>query len=145
LAYTILLIVTDGAVSNIPSTVACLKQLCDSPLSIVIVAVGDADFGPMQFLDDLPGIDRDFVQFVQFNTAGKSRDTLTDATLREIPDQLTEYFWKRRGLEPGRPVVAQEQDVVVADEEEEIDLSLDFSESDIVVAGGGIQSREVQW
>jgi hypothetical protein len=34
---------------------------------------------------------------------------------------------------------------VVADEEEEIDLSLDFSESDIVVAGGGIQSREVQW
>jgi Copine/C2 domain len=142
---TILLIVTDGAVSNIPSTAACLKQLCDSPLSIVIVAVGDADFGPMQFLDDLPGIDRDFVQFVQFNTAGKSRDTLTDATLREIPDQLTEYFSKRRGIGPGRPVVAQEQDVVVTDEEEEIDLSLDFSESDIAVAGGGIQSRDVPW
>jgi copine 1/2/3 len=145
LAYTILLIVTDGAVSNIPSTAACLKQISDSPLSIVIVAVGDADFGPMQFLDDLPGIDRDFVQFVQFNTTGKSRDTLTDATLREIPDQLTDYFWKRRGIEPGRPVVAEEQDVVVADEEEEIDLSLDFSESDIVIAGGGIQSREIPW
>lgn len=35
--YSVLLIVTDGAVSDIPRTAACLEQVHDSPLSIIIV------------------------------------------------------------------------------------------------------------
>lgn len=135
LAYTILLIVTDGAVSDVPATAACVKSLGDKPLSIVIVGVGDADFGSMQFLDDLPGLERDLVQFVEFNKH-PTRDDLTNATLREIPDQLATYFTSA-GVAPGKAVVPAEKDIVIEDEEEEIDLSLGFGEEDIVVEGGG--------
>lgn len=51
-AYTILLIITDGAVSDPAATAEAVRQVDDSPLSIVIVGVGTADFSSMQFLDD---------------------------------------------------------------------------------------------
>ena len=67
-AYTILLIVTDGAVSDSQATAMSLQQVSDAPLSVVIVGVGDADFSFMEFLDNSskPG-QRDIAQFVQMN------------------------------------------------------------------------------
>lgn len=144
LSYTILLIVTDGAVSDAKATAECLKQISDSPLSIVIVGVGDADFSSMKFLDDLPDMERDLVQFVEFNKHPVTSD-LTSVTLREIPNQLT-GFSSSKSIVPGAPIVlTNDKDIAVADQEEEIDLSLEFGEEEIVVIGGGVNEKDAAW
>jgi len=61
---------------------------------------------------------------------------LTQQTLREIPDQLVQHF-QSRGIAPLPPVQTDDEEIVVEPEEEEIDLSLDFEDGDIKVAGGG--------
>ncbi len=43
-AYTILLILTDGAVSDVQATAQVLDQVSNAPLSVVIIGVGNADF-----------------------------------------------------------------------------------------------------
>ena len=143
LAYTILLIVTDGAVSDVNETAACLRRISSYPLSVVIVGVGNADFSAMQFLDDSPKGHRDVAQFVAFNQHSHSSVDLTSATLKEIPDQLVECF-QSKGYPPNPPVVVKEADIVVEDEaEEDIDLSLNIGDEDeIVVAGGGNVYRD---
>jgi hypothetical protein len=137
-AYTVLLILTDGAVSDVHATAECLKQISDSPVSIVIVGVGAADFSAMQFLDDCAARGTpDIAQFVEFNRHRHDRLALTAATLDEIPDQLVGYF-TRKGIHPARAVHLDEEEVVVEPEEEEIDLSLAFgNDGEINVASGG--------
>ncbi len=135
-SYTVLLVLTDGAVSDVSATAACIEQVQDLPLSIVIVGVGNADFSAMNFLDDLhkPG-KRDVVQFVPFNKHSRDPMDLSSATLHEIPDQLVGYFQKR-GVLPHAALKVREGDIVVEDEDE-IDLSLNFEEDEIVVSRGG--------
>jgi hypothetical protein len=138
-AYTILLIITDGAVSDVNATAAVLDQVSNAPLSVVIVGVGNADFSGMQFLDDAskPG-KRDIAQFVEFNKHSRSSVELTSETLHEIPDQLVGYFTSN-GIQP-RPAIHRGDAEIVAEpeEEEEIDLSLAFGDDgEIVVAAGG--------
>jgi hypothetical protein len=134
--YTILLIVTDGAVSDVQATAACLDEVSDAPLSIVIVGVGNANFSSMQFLDDASGPGkRDIAQFVEFNKYKHSASALTTQTLDEIPDQLTSYF-RKKGIAP-RPATLRSDSKIIVEEEEEIDLSLDITEDEIVVTGGG--------
>lgn len=137
-AYTILLIVTDGAVSDVNATAECLDRVSDSPLSIVIVGVGNADFSSMHFLDDAakPG-KRDIAQFVPFNKFASSSAALSRETLHEIPDQLVGFFQSKR-IQP-LPALQRTDSMVsiTEDEEEEIDLSLDITEDEIVVTGGG--------
>jgi len=101
----------------------------------VIVGVGNADFRSMEFLDDAKG-KRDIAQFVEFNKHSDSRVDLTSVTLREVPSQLVGYF-QSKGIQPLPPIIAQEAEIVV-EEEEEIDLSLDIGEEEIVVSGGGL-------
>mmetsp|Transcript_14450 Transcript_14450/g.20368 ORF Transcript_14450/g.20368 Transcript_14450/m.20368 type:complete len:597 (-) Transcript_14450:181-1971(-) len=134
--YTILLIITDGSVSDVNATAACLSSVSDSPLSVVIVGVGNADFSAMQFLDDFSTQNgtRDIAQFVEFNKHASSSQALSAVTLAEIPEQLCEYFAKM-GIDPLPPVAAQEDEIVVEEQEEEIDLSLDF--------GGGGDDEEI--
>jgi uncharacterized protein YegL len=136
-SYTVLLILSDGAVSDVQAAAATLKQVSGTPLSIVIVGVGGADFSSMQFLDDAskPG-ERDIAQFVAFNQFASSSSELSSATLKEVPDQLAGFF-QSKGVQPNAAVRAGEDEIVVEAEEEEIDLSLDFSEDEIVVSGGG--------
>lgn len=139
-AYTILLILSDGAVADAQATMEALESSADAPLSIVIVGLGDEDFSDMHFLDDAPEkFGRDMVQFVQFNQHSENSSSLTSATLREIPDQLVSYF-QNRGIDPLPPVEVDEEEIVVGSEEdeEEIDLSLDVGEDEIVVSGGGV-------
>ena len=139
LAYTVLLIITDGAVSDVAGTVECLKQISDTPLSIVIVGVGDADFSAMQFLDDREGLKRDLTQFVPMNQHPQKTD-LTTATLNEIPAQLTGYF-ESKGILPMPPLTRSDSSVSVMDADEtEIDLALDVGEDEIVVTGGGFDT-----
>lgn len=89
------------------------------PISIIIVGVGNTDFGPMDELDgddrrlSVDGIyaERDIVQFVQLNqflvetgSFVKSQADLAKAVLAEIPGQMTGYM-KSKGYKP-QPVLS---------------------------------------
>jgi len=92
--YTILLIVTDGAISDIVETMKAIRKGCKKPLSIVIVGVGEADFQTMEMLDgdDTTIADRDIVQFVAFRDVGSNPSRLAEELLREIPSQCEDYM-----------------------------------------------------
>jgi hypothetical protein len=137
LDYSILLILTDGAVTDPQATAAVLNRVSSTPLSIVIVGVGNADFSTMNFLADCyqPG-HRDIAQFVEFNKHSNNSNSLTAETLKRIPEQLTRCF-QQRGLAPGAPIQRGDADIVVDAEEEEIDLSLNITDGEIFVTGGG--------
>ena len=49
--YTILLIITDGIISDLQKTIDAIVYGSRLPLSIIIVGVGDADFTKMDVLD----------------------------------------------------------------------------------------------
>ncbi len=136
--YTVLLILTDGSVSDPQSTARSLEEVCGAPLSVVIIGIGNADFGAMRFLDDFSTRSgkRDIVQFVQFNQYSKNSHFLTSATLDEIPTQLTGYF-QSMGIQPLPPLQQSDSSVAVAEDEREIDLGLDIREDEIVVTSGG--------
>jgi len=142
--YSILLILTDGAVTDVGTTADALLQASDAPLSVIIVGVGNADFTGMQFLDDLKSSGkRDIVQFVDFNSHSSNASALTKATLDEIPLQLVSYF-KGQGIMPNQPESVEKSEVRVEDEEEEIDLSLEFADDDdqdIVVGATNVTGR----
>jgi len=99
--YYILLIITDGIINDFEATKEALVRASGLPLSIVVVGVGNADFGNMVQLDSdfevlLGGgklAVRDILQFVQFS---KYRDRhysiLAKETLAEIPDQLLSFM-----------------------------------------------------
>ncbi|KAL6576117.1 Protein BONZAI 3 [Orobanche hederae] len=72
--YYVLLIITDGVVSDLQETINSVVRASDLPLSILIVGVGNADFKEMEILDADNGhhlesstgriATRDIVQFV---------------------------------------------------------------------------------
>lgn len=73
--YFILLIITDGVISDMEETRHAVVQASKLPMSIIIVGVGNADFAAMEFLDgdnrrlrSHTGEEaaRDIVQFVPF-------------------------------------------------------------------------------
>mmetsp|Transcript_17172 Transcript_17172/g.25380 ORF Transcript_17172/g.25380 Transcript_17172/m.25380 type:complete len:602 (-) Transcript_17172:792-2597(-) len=120
LSYTILLILTAGNITNKLETKQELIEASDTPLSIVIVGIGENNFESMEFLDEHNEIEggRDITKFVRFNDY-KSYNLLTEAVLDEIPDQLVEYFYDRN-IMPSEAVVIDEDTVVVmpADDDE---------------------------
>nr|XP_043890919.1 copine-4-like isoform X1 [Solea senegalensis] len=73
--YFILLILTDGVITDMADTREAIVQASHLPMSIIIVGIGNADFSDMQMLDGDDGILRslkgepvlrDIVQFVPF-------------------------------------------------------------------------------
>jgi len=140
LSYTILLLLTDGAVSDVEATKRSIAACADAPLSLVIVGIGNADFSAMQFLDDFEkrnGMNRDIVQFVQFNAHEHNKTSLTRATLEEIPDQVVEFFYQR-GIMPQKEEFGSLSKIVVDDynEEVDIDLSVDYHDDGEIVLNG---------
>ena len=101
--YSILLILTDGVITDMKQTVNELVRAADFPMSLVIVGIGDEDFGLMKILDgddhrlystELHKFaERDIVQFVQFNRFkyGPLHE-LAMETLAEIPREVVAYF-----------------------------------------------------
>ena len=74
--YQILLLLTDGAIHDMPQTIDLVCKLAELPCSTIIVGVGRADFSSMEALDGDGGrlrnsrgqaAARDIVQFVEFN------------------------------------------------------------------------------
>lgn len=73
--YYVLLIITDGVITDIDQTCSAIVAASRLPMSIIIVGVGGADFGAMEFLDSDDKLlrsphgdvaSRDIVQFVPF-------------------------------------------------------------------------------
>lgn len=99
--YYILLIITDGQISDMKQTINAIVNSSDLPLSIVIVGVGEDDFTSMKQLDgdDFPLTNynnkvtaRDIVQFVPFNMFKHNMRILGQEILKEIPLQVESYF-----------------------------------------------------
>uniref|UniRef100_A0A3B4X3N8 Copine-3 n=2 Tax=Seriola TaxID=8160 RepID=A0A3B4X3N8_SERLL len=100
--YFVLLIITDGVITDMDETRQAIVNASRLPLSIIIVGVGGADFSAMEFLDGDDGIlrsatgeaaMRDIVQFVpfrQFQNAGTP--ALAQSVLAELPDQVASFF-----------------------------------------------------
>ncbi|MBN3292527.1 CPNE2 protein, partial [Polypterus senegalus] len=107
--YFILLIITDGVISDMDETRHAIVQASKLPMSIIIVGVGNADFAAMEFLDGDNRIlrsytgeeaARDIVQFVPFREFRNApKETLAKSVLAELPQQVTQYF-KQRNLAP---------------------------------------------
>uniref|UniRef100_A0A3B3TGG1 Copine family member 9 n=1 Tax=Paramormyrops kingsleyae TaxID=1676925 RepID=A0A3B3TGG1_9TELE len=117
--YFVLLMITDGVISDMVQTKEAVVNASALPMSIIIVGVGPAEFDAMEELD---GDDvrvssrgrlaeRDIVQFVPFRdyidpTGNQvlSMARLAKDVLAEIPEQLLS-FMKSKGVEP-RPAPA---------------------------------------
>ncbi|MBA0638173.1 hypothetical protein Godav_005174 [Gossypium davidsonii] len=94
--YFVLLIITDGVLTDIEETMDALVRASDLPLSILIVGVGNADFKQMERLDADDGCrlesstgwvaTRDIISAVQ-------------ALLEELPDQFLTYN-RSRNIKP---------------------------------------------
>eukprot|EP00033_Pygsuia_biforma_P003846 GCRY01004214.1.p1 GENE.GCRY01004214.1~~GCRY01004214.1.p1 ORF type:complete len:521 (+),score=150.90 GCRY01004214.1:163-1725(+) len=102
--YNILMIITDGEITDMQETISAINKASTLPLSIIIVGVGTADFSSMDALDDDEGklFSRDIVQFVPFHRFQQAPTALAEETLREIPPQFLEYM-KRNGIRPNPP------------------------------------------
>lgn len=135
-AYHILLILSDGAVSNMELTKNALIMASDAPLSIIIVGIGSADFSTMQDLDDfLDGEDaagRDIVQFVEFSKHQYNRESLTRETLDEVPNQVVDYFYETNGIMPLPPLSGSKFSVAESEysEGDDPEITLDFDSPD---------------
>ncbi|XP_052584027.1 copine-7 isoform X2 [Peromyscus californicus insignis] len=100
--YYILLILTDGVVTDMSDTREAIVRASHLPMSVIIVGVGNADFTDMQILDGDDGVLRsprgepalrDIVQFVPFRELkNASPAALAKCVLAEVPKQVVEYY-----------------------------------------------------
>ncbi|XP_053170004.1 copine-8 isoform X1 [Scomber japonicus] len=112
--YFVLLIITDGVISDMAQAKESIVNASCLPMSIIIVGVGPAEFDAMIELDgDEVRIssrgryaERDIVQFVPFrdyiDRTGNhilSMARLAKDVLAEIPDQFLSYM-RTRGIKP---------------------------------------------
>lgn len=96
LIYHVLMILTDGEISDMAQTKNEAKLCMSLPVSILIIGVGSSNFGNMRVLDDdTPagnGIKRDIIQFVKFQDYANNPMKLTEEVLKELPSQIHHYY-----------------------------------------------------
>lgn len=107
--YFVLLIITDGVVTDIQETKDALVRASDLPLSILIVGVGGADFTQMEILDADTGhrlesstgrvATRDIVQFVPMREVQAGQISIVQSLLEELPGQFLTYM-RSRDIKP---------------------------------------------
>ncbi|XP_068604065.1 copine-3-like isoform X1 [Brachionichthys hirsutus] len=100
--YFVLLIITDGVITDMDETRAAIVNVSRLPMSVIIVGVGSADFSAMELLDGDDGClrslagdaaMRDIVQFVPFRQFKNApREALAKSVLAEVPAQLVGFF-----------------------------------------------------
>ena len=108
MSYNILMILTDGQINDMNQTIDALVEASFLPISVIIVGIGNGNFGNMDILDadDNPlydsrrrKADRDLVQFVPFNDFKNDPPKLAEQVLEEIPRQVVEYY-QHKGIKP---------------------------------------------
>uniref|UniRef100_A0A8C9ZZ24 Copine IVb n=1 Tax=Sander lucioperca TaxID=283035 RepID=A0A8C9ZZ24_SANLU len=114
--YFILLILTDGVITDMADTREAIVHASHLPMSVIIVGVGNADFTDMQILDGDDGILRspkgepvlrDIVQFVPFKDfKHASPAALAKSVLAEVPNQVVDYY-NAKGIKPKSPANIQ--------------------------------------
>ena len=106
--YNILMILTDGLITDMQDTIDALVEASFLPISVIIVGIGNGDFGKMDVLDadenplfdrNRRKADRDLVQFVPFNNFKYDPPKLAEQVLEEIPRQVVEYY-SHKGIKP---------------------------------------------
>jgi len=110
--YFVLLILTDGIITDFDDTKRALVGASSLPMSVIIVGIGDEDFAAMDILDgDQHRLQyqgqvakRDIVQFVEMRKfvsreGGWNKELLAKAVLAEIPGQVTGWM-KMNGFVP---------------------------------------------
>ncbi|KAK8651061.1 hypothetical protein V6N13_140677 [Hibiscus sabdariffa] len=107
--YFVLLIITDGVLTDIQETMDAFVRASDLPLSILIVGVGNADFKQMEILDADDGhrlesstgrvATRDIVQFVPMREVHSGQVSCVQALLEELPGQFLSYM-RSRNIKP---------------------------------------------
>ncbi|XP_067402963.1 copine-1 isoform X2 [Emydura macquarii macquarii] len=107
--YFVLLIITDGEITDLDQTRQAVVNASKLPMSVIIIGVGSADFKAMEFLDGDDGVlrsltgepaARDIVQFVPFRKFQNApREALSQTVLAEVPKQLVSYY-KMQGWAP---------------------------------------------
>nr|GMD05680.1 protein BONZAI 1 [Ipomoea batatas] len=100
--YFVLLIITDGVITDLEETKDAIIRASDLPLSILIVGVGGADFKEMEILDadkadrleNSQGkvASRDIVQFVPFREVQSGEISVVQSLLAELPSQFLGYW-----------------------------------------------------
>ncbi|XP_046873370.1 copine-3 isoform X2 [Hypomesus transpacificus] len=100
--YFVLLIITDGVITDLDETRSAIVNASRLPMSIIIIGVGGADFSAMELLDGDDGCLksqtgeralRDIVQFVPFRKfLNATREALAQCVLAELPQQVVSFF-----------------------------------------------------
>ncbi|CAM8923552.1 unnamed protein product [Rhodiola kirilowii] len=116
--YFVLLVITDGVLTDVAETKNALVKASDLPLSVLIVGVGNADFSQMEELDadngrrlqDSAGrvATRDIVQFVpmrEVNVAA-GQISVVQSLLEELPGQFL-TFMQSRDIKPNSASLTQ--------------------------------------
>ena len=110
--YFILLIITDGVITDLDETKEAIIAASDLPMSIIICGVGNEDFSAMEELDcdgkllklGTRVAKRDIVQFVELRKFVQSghhwnKELLAKSVLAEIPSQVCSWM-KSSGFKP---------------------------------------------
>ncbi|KAL1192954.1 Protein BONZAI 3 [Cardamine amara subsp. amara] len=113
--YFVLLIITDGVLTDMVGTVDALVRASDLPLSVLIVGVGNTDFKQMEILDADNGrrlesstgriATRDIVQFVPMKEIHSGHVSVVQALLEELPGQFLSYVRSRKINPIGAPAI----------------------------------------
>lgn len=110
--YQVLVLLTDGAITDFDQTKNMIIELSEYPCSVIIVGVGGANFQRMHDLDSDGQLlrnggriaKRDIVQFVEFNEAVR-KGVLAEEVLKEMPNQVVDYAimtgWKSNPVKQG--------------------------------------------
>ncbi|KAF8401570.1 hypothetical protein HHK36_012514 [Tetracentron sinense] len=107
--YFVLLVITDGVLTDLQETKDALVKASDLPFSILIVGVGGANFKEMEILDADNGnrlesstgriATRDIVQFVPMREVHGGQISIVQSLLEELPGQFLTYM-RSRDIKP---------------------------------------------
>ena len=99
--YHILLIISDGLIHDIDQTIDSIIEASKFPISFIIIGIGANVSDDMKILNGEKGklisskgevLNKDIVQYVHFNDYADDLTKLTQAVLKYIPDQMSNYF-----------------------------------------------------
>eukprot|EP00826_Nyctotherus_ovalis_P020480 TRINITY_DN16436_c0_g1_i3.p1 TRINITY_DN16436_c0_g1~~TRINITY_DN16436_c0_g1_i3.p1 ORF type:complete len:364 (+),score=71.08 TRINITY_DN16436_c0_g1_i3:112-1092(+) len=104
--YFVILILTDGQISDMNDTIDEIVRCSELPVSIIVVGVGSRDFSRMSLLkSDITPLyskkygkcaARNIVQFVPFEKYADDQEKLTSETLEGLPNQLVDYMTMKK-------------------------------------------------